>query len=493
MSKEDHFQDLSISGIFSLGANASIQNASKVSIDSLFSGILNGVRVVTSETFPTLQDAHDDLTSDGGMILVPPTGLSISSNFTVTKNNVYIVCAGQGGTTGSALKDGAAVLTWTGPAGGTMIRWGNQADHIIGGGIIGLELNGGALASKLLHITDAQHFSFENLYLRNLRTNSGDEGITLDNNLASANPTGKGSFKNVMVDVGGSSGSANCVGIRGTSGTGVYGIVWDNFRCIHYDGTGVLITLGDGMTWVNPQIFRGSGGSGQGFDIRPAAASDPVSGHVLISPVVTGGVRVETSGAEALDSTQQLTILHYGTVDSGNITGAGVGSNVVALLDDGTWEGRSQKFTGGLEVGSSNAFVRSGTGQANFTGSGLTQFTGADVNLQNGISLIGYSDGASTQKIKLNMSDGAGTFAGAVEIDGDLNHDGSNAGFYGTAPASQASAEAALTGTPGTADGAMATISGSGDDANINNNFQEVQDKVNAALAALRGVGLIAT
>ena len=66
-------------------------------------------------------------------------------------------------------------------------------------------------------------------------------------------------------------------------------------------------------------------------------------------------------------------------------------------------------------------------------------------------------------------------------------------GFYGTTPASQASAAAALTGTPGTADGAMATISGSGDDANINNNFQEVQDKVNVALAALRGVGLIAT
>ena len=88
---------------------------------------------------------------------------------------------------------------------------------------------------------------------------------------------------------------------------------------------------------------------------------------------------------------------------------------------------------------------------------------------------------------------GAAHVDSAVELDGDLNHDGSNVGFYGTAPAAQASADAALTGTPGTADGAMATISGSGDDANINNNFQEVQDKVNAALAALRGIGLIAT
>jgi len=85
------------------------------------------------------------------------------------------------------------------------------------------------------------------------------------------------------------------------------------------------------------------------------------------------------------------------------------------------------------------------------------------------------------------------TTSGELDIGGDLNHDGTNVGFYATTPVAQASASAALTGTPGTADGAMATISGSGDDANINNNFQEVQDKVNEALAALRGVGLIAT
>ena len=35
-------------------------------------------------------------------------------------------------------------------------------------------------------------------------------------------------------------------------------------------------------------------------------------------------------------------------------------------------------------------------------------------------------------------SDQNATFAGEVEIDGDLNHDGSNVGFYGTAPIAQA-------------------------------------------------------
>jgi len=82
--------------------------------------------------------------------------------------------------------------------------------------------------------------------------------------------------------------------------------------------------------------------------------------------------------------------------------------------------------------------------------------------------------------------------SGNIEIEGDINHDGSNVGFYGTAPGAQASASAALTGTPGTADGAMATVSGSGADTDINNNFQELTDKVNDALTALRNIGIIA-
>ena len=393
--------------------------------DVVTAGLWNNIPVVDGNKHTTLSSAIAALGANGGIVLVAEGNENFASTLTITGNNVWIICRGQGGTTGSALKAGATSFTWTGSAGGTMIRWGNQADHILGGGMIGCELNGGALAAKLLHITDAQHFDFANLYLRNPRTNANDEGITLDNNLASANPTGKGNFRNVSVDVGASSGSANCIGIRGTLATGVFGITWDNLRCLHRDGTGVLITLGDGMVWNNPQIFRGSGGTGQGFDIRPANASDPVSGHVLIDPVITGGVRIETSGAAALDSTQQLTILHYGTVDSGSITGAGAGVNVVALLDDGTWEGRSQDFTGGLEVSGSNTFVRSGSGTSDFTSSGFVNFTGADVRVQNGLAVIGYSDGASTETFRMNTGTGEADFnrfksSGTALVAGDI-------------------------------------------------------------------------
>lgn len=108
------------------------------------------------------------------------------------------------------------------------------------------------------------------------------------------------------------------------------------------------------------------------------------------------------------------------------------------------------------------------------------------------------------------------TFSNDVEIDGALNHDGSTVGFYGTAPTTQAAASAALTdNTCGTVDGDVDAVAatcqaGAGCDtvditdvpskadvdtrlSTINDNTAELAAKVNDALAALRGVGLIAT
>ena len=366
--------------------------------------------------YATIQDAIDEQPATGGKVLLAEGNINITATLTVTGHNISLIGRGPGGTTGSALKAGGSTITWTGSAGGTMIRWGNQADHILGGGIDGVELNGGALATKILHITDAQHFDFENLYLRNPRANSGDEAITLDNNSAAANPTGEGGFKNVSVDVGGSSGDARCVNIAGTSGTGVFGITWDNFRCIHYDGTGVLVTLGDGMLWLNPQIFRGAGGSGQGFDVRPANASDPVSGHVLINPQFTAGLRIETTGSASLDTTTQITALHYGTTDTLDPLGAGATVNLMAWMDDGRYVGRDLTMSaaglevdgaGTLAVTGSGAFDRTGTGASNFGSSGLVNFTGANLRIQNGVLLLGYSDAASTETFRWDAASGA--------------------------------------------------------------------------------------
>jgi hypothetical protein len=61
-------------------------------------------------------------------------------------------------------------------------------------------------------------------------------------------------------------------------------------------------------------------------------------------------------------------------------------------------------------------------------------------------------------------------------------------------PPSAESAIASLTDSSGgTPDGTIAAVSGSGADADINNNFAELNAKVDSILTALRNLGLIAS
>ncbi|MHA2068167.1 MAG: hypothetical protein ACXABY_27715, partial [Candidatus Thorarchaeota archaeon] len=89
-----------------------------------------------------------------------------------------------------------------------------------------------------------------------------------------------------------------------------------------------------------------------------------------------------------------------------------------------------------------------------------------------------------------------------IEIDGTLNHDGTNVGFYGVAPVVRAAAytqtyatatrthstPTAVTltdSTGGTSNTTVAAISGTGDDATINDNFADLVAQINALVADL--------
>lgn len=56
----------------------------------------------------------------------------------------------------------------------------------------------------------------------------------------------------------------------------------------------------------------------------------------------------------------------------------------------------------------------------------------------------------------------------------------------------QASTVAALTATVGTADGTVADVGASFNQATLNNNFRDLSDKVNEVIAALKAAGLMA-
>lgn len=130
------------------------------------------------------------------------------------------------------------------------------------------------------------------------------------------------------------------------------------------------------------------------------------------------------------------------------------------------------------------------------------QSSGAQAGtLDHGLALTGLTDDDHTIYY---LADGTRA------ITGDLNHDGTTVGFYGTAPATQESAQANVTGDAGgTTDGAMQAITDPADTpasadalrddlvANtlpaIRNNIDEIRILANKALTVVRDVGLMAT
>jgi len=127
----------------------------------------------------------------------------------------------------------------------------------------------------------------------------------------------------------------------------------------------------------------------------------------------------------------------------------------------------SMRQTGGTIDGT----VIGGTTPAAITGTTIT----ASTALVSSGTLAVTSTSTLTGKV---------TCSGEVEVDGVLNHDGSTVGFYGATPASQASV---------IADPSIATVSGSGDDTTINNNFTNVETAIEAIIDALQAIGIVAT
>jgi len=103
------------------------------------------------------------------------------------------------------------------------------------------------------------------------------------------------------------------------------------------------------------------------------------------------------------------------------------------------------------------------------------------------------------------MDNGVTHTLGEIEIDGDLNHDGSNIGFFSVAPAARTAAwtqtyatatrtqnnltsQTLTDSTGGVASTTVVAIAGTGDDANINNNFADLIAQVNALIVDLTNV-----
>lgn len=187
-------------------------------------------------------------------------------------------------------------------------------------------------------------------------------------------------------------------------------------------------------------------------------------------------------------------VLRKGDVQGGGIVAPENAEYVVVTLDAGlTNERRLQVGTGlSLTDGGAEGDITVGVDEANIDHDTLQNFVANE-----------HIDWTSATATALNC--------GNAEIDGDLNHDGSNVGLYGTVPVTQAAAmtaqDTSITHTaPGTPDFAIQDLVDSGvgsafgfatkDEGNtllqVILNLQVRVAELEAALDATTGIGVLA-
>jgi hypothetical protein len=164
--------------------------------------------------------------------------------------------------------------------------------------------------------------------------------------------------------------------------------------------------------------------------------------HASTLVIQEGGVTTDaTVGTINFDSSDfNLTESPEDTVAVALAYGIGAGTPAEGNhLHDSTYVNvTGDTMTGTLNIDSdgSNLFrVRSAGGTVYIAGTGPGSTPA--LQLGNAADIIMFSDNFSTQVLRVDGATGDFVIAGSVEIDGNLNHDGSLVGFFGVAPAAR--------------------------------------------------------
>ena len=436
MGRTDHFQDITVAGIISIGANASFLNSGSVSFDNVFTGKFADIRVVTSDTFATIQDAIDDQGTATGLILIPSS---------------------YSGAEPTSIPDNISILD---------LRLGVSATPLT---VVDAEQSGLLIRR---YLNKAQGIS-------TLRT-TGVQGDALNTATFEAFPTSN-SQQTFALRAGVFVGTPRESGSTNSDKVALYG---EAQRTAGSDGVWGLNTITEVDNLDGPTI-------GYEIDMGNRSGSDP--------------------GVSPAQSFWGLSVV---SGDTGR-SGTGIVINRNGAFSDNEWNRGiyiKEVVSSGraLEFGTTNAVIFTGD-TIKVTGLAKDLLKFVPTNDTTPTDAVFFVTNAADSQVNWRVNkDGSMKVAAAVELDGDLNHDGSNVGFYSTTPAAQASASADLTGSAsGTVNGSIQSLTDPSDtpaDADalrddlvanlipeLRNNIDELRVKLNEALTALRGVGLIAT
>lgn len=273
-----------------------------------------------------------------------------------------------------------------------------------------------------------------------LEQNSGGE-LSID--LATGSPFTTASGLNLTVDANELAVSGSSLGIAFATG-GVLRVNVDgidlNYNTAHFQETaGVL-----GLYIASSAVIYDTG---SGLDVRFDTDELEASSNVLGLKYAASSV-LHTIAADGVD-------LNYDTSEfeqTAGVLGIKYGANAVLYTTGG----------GGVDLNYSATFFQQSAGVLEIK----------DIFLRNN------ADDATTGKLAVG---------GECEIDGDLNHDGSNVGFFGATPAAQ-------TSVPDLAVWAdVAAGADTVDRSDLNTKMQAIHDKLQDVINAFQGIGLVGT
>lgn len=274
------------------------------------------------------------LPSTGGKILLPAPEAGyyrVNSGLVINKHGVVFEgLAGSGGFNNNVNGIQIAYYGSSAPT-GSLIRVGNQSDHIVGFEMHNIGLNGRGLIGHNLRLTDAQQFTIRGGRFIDATVAS----ILVDNGSATSNPGGYcGLIDKVTVEqIGSGTNSADGIWLNGTQDapTGMTGIALRQVRIRHTNGHAIRLSQADGYLFDTPYAHRNPGGTGYGIQIdgRAFEANNgiilhPVCGTINVTTFLNPGTTILVDGMPA-------------DVDAPVLSGAGAESIGIRYLD-GRWK-----------------------------------------------------------------------------------------------------------------------------------------------------------
>ena len=220
-------------------------------------------------------------------------------------------------------------------------------------------------------------------------------------------------------------------------------------------GVSIGFETGGGAKWTIPTAGHFFAAADDTHDIGAVGANRPQSIFIGTSAVIASTVTVS---ATSIASTGLLTISSTGALSLDSTTGA-IQTDATSIIADA-----------GLSILTAAAGVLT-----------LDSDTTGAVNLGTvGVKTITIGNVTGATALAYNAGTGGHTFIG-------------NIGFFSTPPVAQQADTVALTdSSTGTPDNTVAAVSGTPDDATINDNFAELTAKYNALRTLLQTYGIMA-